>query len=343
MPTQQELVLGVDTHKDTNVAAVLDRLGRRLGVSTVPATDAGNQQLWRWASQFGTVTDAGVEGTGSYGYRLAWLLVSQGVRVWEVNRPDRARRRRRGKSDPVDAENAARAVLAGEATAVPKDRRGVVGQLRALLVARRSAVKARTQAFNQLHGLLVEADDALRHQLVPRRKAHFARACAAIAPTDGIHQALASLGRRWLALHQEATDLEHQVSTLVKLHAPKLVARHGVGALSAAQLLVTAGANPQRLGSDAALAALCGASPVEASSGKTVRHRLNRGGDRAANTALWMIAHVRLVHDPRTRAYAARRTAQGNSRKEILRLLKRYIVRELYPLIVEALTVNPAS
>lgn len=140
-------------------------------------------------------------------------------------------------------------------------------------MARRSAVKARTQAFNQLHGLLVEADDALRQQLVPRRKAHFARACAAIAPTDGFHLALASLGRRWLALHQEATDLEHQVTALVKLHAPKLVARHGVGALSAAQLLVTAGANPQRLRSDAALAALCGASPVEASSGKTVRHR----------------------------------------------------------------------
>jgi transposase len=343
MPTQQELVLGVDTHKDTNVAVVVDRLGRRLAVSSFPATDAGNQQLWRWASTFGTITDAGVEGTGSYGHRLAWLLVSQGMCVWEINRPDRARRRRRGKSDPVDAENAARAVLAGEATAVPKDRRGVVGQLRALLVARRSAVKARTQAFNQLHGLLVEADDALRQQLIPRRKAHFARACAAIAPTDGFHQALASLGRRWLALHQEIIDLEHQVTTLVKLHAPKLVARHGVGALSAAQLLVTAGANPQRLRSDAALAALCGASPVEASSGKTVRHRLNRGGDRAANTALWTIAHVRLVHDPRTRAYAARRTAQGNSRKEILRLLKRYIVRELYPLIVEALTVNPAS
>jgi len=343
---ENELVLGADTHKDVHVAVLLDRLGRRLAVADFPATDAGNQQLWRWATGFGTLLAAGVEGTGSYGHRLAQTLASHGVQVFEVNRPDRARRRRRGKSDPVDAENAARAVLAGEATAIPKARSGVVGQLRALLVTRRSAVKARTQAYNQIQGLLVEADDALRAQLAALRKAHFARACAALDATateadsdnDGIRQALASLGRRWLTLNDEATDLEAQITTLVKRHAPKLLARHGVGALSAAQLLVTAGANPTRLRSDAAFAALCGASPVDASSGKTTRQRLNRGGDRAANTALWMIAHVRLVHDPRTRDYAAKRTTTGNSRKEIIRLLKRYIARELFPLIIEALT-----
>jgi transposase len=341
---EDELVVGADTHKDVHVAVLLDRLGRRLAVASFPATDAGNQQLWCWAAGFGTLVAAGVEGTGSYGHRLARALAGHGVQVWEVNRPDRARRRRRGKSDPVDAENAARAVLASEATAVPKDRRGVVGQLRALLVTRRSAVKARTQAFNQIHGLLIEADDELRAQLATLRKARFARACADLdqranlANTEGIRRALASLGRRWLALNTEATDLEAQITALIRRHAPKLLARRGVGALSAAQLLVTAGANPTRLHSSAAFAALCGASPVDASSGKTTRRRLNRGGDRAANSALWMIAHVRLVHDPRSRDYAAKRTAAGNSRKEIIRLLKRYIARELFPLIIEALT-----
>jgi transposase len=138
------LVVGVDTHKDAHVAVVLDRLGRRLAMRESPATDAGNTQLAAWLAGLGQVTDAGVEGTGSYGYRLARLLADRGVRVWEVNCPDRSRRRRKGKSDPVDAENAARAVLAGEATAVPKDRRGLVGELRLLMLTRRSAVKART-------------------------------------------------------------------------------------------------------------------------------------------------------------------------------------------------------
>jgi transposase len=152
----------------------------------------------------------------------------------------------------------------------------------------------------------------------------------------GLSRALASLGRRWLALDQEARELEKQIITLVAAQAPGLLDRHGVGGISAAQLLVTAGANPGRLRGDAALAALCGASPIEASSGNTSRYRLNRGGDRAANNALWTIAHIRMISDPRTRAYAAKRTATGNSRKEIMRILQRYIARELYPLIIDA-------
>jgi transposase len=159
------LVVGVDTHKDVHVAAVLDRLGRRLAIRDFPATDAGNAQMARWLDSLGTVTDAGVEGTGSYGYRLARALTRHGVHVREINCPDRSRRRRRGKSDPVDAENAARAVLAGEATAVPKDRRGVIGELRMLVITRRSAVKARTQATNQIKAFLLDADDDLRHRL----------------------------------------------------------------------------------------------------------------------------------------------------------------------------------
>ena len=270
-------------------------------------------------------------------YRLARLLADRGMQVWEVNCPDRSRRRRKGKSDPVDAENAARAVLSGEAAAVPKDRRGFVGDLRLLVLTRRSAVKARTQASNQIKAFLVEADDELRAQLHGLRKARFGRACAALEPADGLRRALAALGRRWLALDTEARELEAQITALISAHAPVLLARHGVGAVTAAQLLITAGANADRLRGDAALAALCGASPVEASSGKTSRHRLNRGGDRAANNALWVIAHVRTISDPRTRAFVAKRTATGNSRREIMRMLQRYIARELYPLIIDAL------
>src|SRR5215472_10443735 len=332
-----DLVVGAGTHKDVHVAVVLDRLGRRLAVRGFAASDAGNAHMAGWLAGLGKVTDAGVEGTGSYGYRLAQLLARHGVQVWEVSCPDRSRRRRRGKSDPVDAANAARAVLAGEATAIPKDRQGFVGELRLLLLTRRSAVKARTQASNQIKTFLLDADDELRQQLGRLRKASFGRACAGLEPADPVRRAIASLGRRWLALNDEARDLERQLIALLKAHAPALLARHGVGPVTAAQLLVTAGGNPQRLHSEAALAAVCGASPVEASSGKTTRHRLNRGGDRAANNALWVIANVRLGSDPRTKDFLAKRTATGNSRKEIMRMLQRYIARELYPLIIDAL------
>ena len=202
---------------------------------------------------------------------------------------------------------------------------------------RRSAAKARTQTSNQIKAFLIEAGDELRASPQRLRKARFGRACAALEPGDGLSRALAALGRRWLALDAEARDLEKQITALLTAHAPRLLARHGVGAVTAAQLLITAGANPGRLRGDAALAALCGASPVQASSGKTSRYRLNRGGDRAASNAPWVIAHVRTISDPRTRAFVAKRTATGNSRKEIMRMLQRYAARELYPLIIDAL------
>jgi transposase len=186
------LVVGVDTHKDVHVAVVLDRLGRCLAVREFCTTDAGNAQLAEGLAGLGPVTDAGVEGTGSYGYRLARLLAEVGLRVWEINCPDRSRRRRKGKSDPVDAENAARAVLAGEATAIPKDRRGFVGELRLLLLTRRSAVKARTQASNQIKAFLLDADDALQARLHGLRKRRFGRACAALEPDDGLRRAVAA-------------------------------------------------------------------------------------------------------------------------------------------------------
>lgn len=256
----------------------------------------------------------------------------------EVNRPNRSLRRLRGKSDPVDAEVAARAVLSGEASAVPKDRDGPVGQLRALMVARRGAVKARTQTSNQIKALLVTCEDAVRGRLQGRRDGDLARCCGRLRATDGTRTALRSLGRRWLHLDEEARALQVEITAIVCSVAPRLILRPGVGVLSAAQLLITAGDNPSRLRNEAAFAALCGATPVDASSGKTTRKRLSRGGDRSANAALWMIAHVRMVRDPRTRDYAARRVQRGNTRKEILRILKRYIARELFPIVLESLS-----
>jgi transposase len=338
MSLDTQLTLGVDTHKDVNVAAILDAVGRKITAAGFPTTDRGNTALLTWAQQYGTVTRAGVEGTGSYGHRLARHLTDAGVQVIEVNRPDRSRRRRKGKSDPIDAESAARAVLSGDATAIPKDRSGPVGELRALLLARRSAIKVRTQSTNQLRALIHELKDGLRGDLDQRQAAHRAQACAMLSPTSGTHLALRTLGRRWLYVNEEIHELEHHLTALVKQAAPALLHRPGVGPITAAQLLVTAGDNPDRLRNEATFAALCGVSPIEHSSGKSERRRLNCGGDRAANSALWIIAHVRLVHDPRTRTYAAKRTALGNDRKDIIRRLKRYIAREIYRDIINALT-----
>lgn len=341
--TALQLVLGIDTHKHVHVVVVLDALGRFVAAESFLASDAGARRLLAWTATLGCVARAGVEGTGSYGYRLARILNDADIEVIEVARPDRARRRRRGKTDLVDAEAAARAVLARDATAIPKDRRGPVGELRGLVVARRSAVKARTQATNQLKALLLDCDDRIRRNLHGKNTRETVDRCARQRGNNGLHHALRSLARRWQCLDEETRDLDQHIAALVQCTAPALLQRPGVGALCAAQLLITAGDNPHRLRSEAAFAALCGASPVEASSGKTVRHRLNRGGDRAANNALWTIAHVRLVHDERTRTYGAKRTAVGDDRKEILRRLKRYIVRELHPLIIDALAPHRAT
>lgn len=335
------IILGVDTHKDVHVAVAVDAVGRRLGIASFPTDDAHHGDLWQWAAAFGPLTRAGVEGTGSYGYRLAQYLTGQGVTVFEVNRPNRAARRRRGKSDPVDAESAARAVLAGDATATPKTRTGPAGQLRALLVARRSATKSRTQAELQLRCLILELNDLQRANLDHRRTDHLTAACASLTGTDGTSLALAALAHRWQFLDEEVTANTAQIEALVRQAAPRLLAQPGIGPITAAQLLATAGDNPDRLRSEAAFAALCGVSPVQHSSGKTQRHRLNLGGDRAANSALWTIANNRLMHDTRTRDYAARRTTAGSSRKEVLRQLKRYIARQVFPEIRHALT-SPA-
>lgn len=330
-------VMGIDTHKLTHVAAIVDGLGRMQGTFAFAATDAGTAALLTWAAVNGAPHTAGVEGTGSYGYQLTRSLQGSAITVFEVNRPDRANRRRKGKSDPVDAEAAARAVLAGQATAVPKNREGAVGSLRALTIARNSAVKATTTASNQIKALLISADQELRDAMKVQSLLELATRASNLAPLDGQRLALGSLGRRWLQLHVEILQLDTMIRTIMRAIAPELLARPGIGIHTATQLLMTAGGNPERLRNDAAFAALCGVSPVQASSGQTHRHRLSRGGDRAANNALWTIANNRMIHDERTREFAAKRKATGDSRNDTLRVLKRYIARETFTLIRDAL------
>jgi transposase len=301
-----------------------------------PATSAGYARLLAWGQSLGEPVAWGVEGTGSYGAGLARFLTSHGQRVLEVNRPDRAARRRHGKSDPVDADAAARAVQAGEATGTPKAQDGTVEMVRALRVARQSAVKARTQTINTLKGLLVTAPAELREQLAGLTRTKLVRQAAALdpgtlaTPTAAATLALGGLARRCQHLDAEISLLTSTLDQLTATAAPTLRALLGVGLDSAAALLIAAGDNWQRLHSEAAFAALCGSSPVEASSGKTRRHRLNQGGDRQANAALHRIVIVRLRWHQPTRDYLARRTTEGKTRKEIIRCLKRYVAREVF-------------
>jgi transposase len=333
------VTVGVDTHKHVHVAAARDQLGRRLGVTIAPASRAGYGELLAWARGLGEVQAWGVEGTGSYGAGLVRFLAASGQRVLEVNRPDRATRRRRGKSDPVDADAAARAVQAGEATGIPKAQNGTVEMVRSLRVARQTAVKARTQAVNAIKALLVNAPTELRERLDGLSTTRLVRQAAALdpgevaTPTAACMLAVRSLAERYQQLGAEIQLLTGELDRLTLRHAPALRALLGVGPEVAAELLVCAGDNPARLGSEAAFAALCGTSPVEASSGKTRRHRLNRGGDRHANAALHRIVIVRLRWHQPTRDYLARRTAEGKTKKEILRCLKRYIAREVFAVL----------
>ena len=328
---------GVDTHGQTHHAAVLDELGRPLGDREFSTTPAGYDALVRWLAEHGDVRSVGVEGTGSYGAALTRQLQRGGVPVVEVNRPDRTARRAHGKSDPLDAYAAASAALAGTATCTPKARDGKVEAIRVLRVARSSAVKARTQTINQLKALLVTAPAELREQLRELSSAALLTACSRLRPGSDLTDpaqatktALRRLARRAQLLTSEITDADVELHALVQSAAPALLALHGVGPEVAGQLLVTAGDNLERLHSEAAFAHLCGVAPIPASSGRTRRHRLNRGGDRAANKALYTVVLGRLRHHEATRDYAARRTTEGLSKSEIMRCLKRYVAREIY-------------
>jgi transposase len=332
----RRITAGVDTHLDVHVAAALDEKGALLGVESFETTRDGYRRLLGWLSALGEVELIGVEGSGSYGAGLTRHLLGEGVRVVEVDRPNRQRRRRRGKSDPQDAITAARSAQSGEAAGDAKTRDGNVEAMRVLRVARNSARKARTQTLNQMRSLVSTAPESIRTELRNLTVYRLLECASAYRP--GTRQDLVSLtkfslrmlARRALALEVEVAELDAILEPLVQRTAPELVAQVGIGTECASALLVAAGDNPRRLRNEATFAHLCGASPLDASSGKHERHRLNRGGDRQANSALWRIVVTRMAHDPRTRHYIQRRMKQGLTKKEAFRCLKRYIAREVY-------------
>ncbi|WP_030340421.1 IS110 family transposase [Streptomyces sp. NRRL S-1022] len=342
-PARGEIVLGVDTHGEVHVAAVVSPLGKVVGTESFPATAAGYRRLLVWARKRGTVRRAGVEGTGTFGAGLSRYLLAQHVEVIEVNRPDRTARRLLGKSDPLDAQAAARAVLSGRARAQAKAGDGPVHSARMLKLAKDSAVKARTQAINQLKAVLVIADPALRERLPSLGNADLFHTCARLGLRDGegdddvvaqaTHMALRMLAERIEQLTGQIDELNQRITRLVERHAPQLLVPVGIGPDSAVTLLITMGDNPERLNTEASFAALCGVSPVEYSSGRRSTRRLNHGGDRQANAALHRIVFTRLRHDPRTQAYYERRTQEGKTRREIIRCLKRYAAREVFNLV----------
>jgi transposase len=327
---------GVDTHADVHVAAALDPIGGLLGVRQFPATAAGYADLLEWLGELGTVSLVGIEGTGSYGAGLARYMAGAGIRVVEVDRADRQDRHRQGKSDPLDAVSAARAAQSGRATGTPKGRDGAVEAIRALMVAKRSARNERTQAINQARALILTGPDDLRARFARHAPAALAAGLVALRPRPGdvpgyaTRIALRELGRRVQFLDAQLGRLDGLIIPLVTARAPGLLSLHGVGPDTAALLLIAAGDHPERLRSESAWAHLCAVAPIPASSGKTSRHRLNRGGNREANHALWRIVITRMSSHPATRAYVDRRSKEGLSKKEIIRCLKRYVAREVY-------------
>lgn len=329
---------GVDTHLDVHVAAALDHVGGLLGTAPFRTTPAGYQDLLSWLETFGKVSKVGVEGTGSYGAGLSNFLRRADVVVIEVDRPNRAKRRRSGKSDPIDAVEAARAALGGSASSIPKTRDGSVEAIRVLIVAKRSARAARTIALTQIRHLVITAPDGLRVQLKGLTIVNLVAETSRLRPARSgdpvmiaTKASLASLGRRVQSLDDELAELDVRIETLVRACAPELIALFGVGADTAAALLVAAGDNPERLHSEPAWAHLCGVAPRPAGSGHTSGHvRLDYAGDRQANAALWRIVMVRIAHDPETKAYFERKVKEGRPKREIIRLLKRYVAREVY-------------
>jgi len=332
------VVGGVDTHADVHVAAAVDGNGGVLGVESFPTDTAGYRSLADWLSGFGPVIRVGVEGTGSYGVGLSRHLHGLNIKVVEVDRANRQIRRRLGKSDPIDAVAAARAALSGSASVTPKTRDGAVEQIRVLLVARRSARAQRIATLNQLRHLVFTAPDEIRVRFKDRYKTGLVSEAAAMRPCKGngpivftTNVVIRGLARRVKHLNVEIRDIDEELERLIQETAPTLFALYGVGIDTAASLLVTAGDNPDRLHTERSWAHLCGVTPLPAGSGKTSgKVRLNRGGDRQANAALYRIVLTRMASDAETRNYVRRRRAEGLSTAEIMRCLKRYVARQTF-------------
>lgn len=346
-PAEVLLVAGIDTHKLTHHVAVLDHLGRCVADRQFDTTEAGYAELVDFLQAHGPIDRVGVEGTGSYGAGIARVLSSAGFVVVEVIRQNRQARRLRGKSDPIDAHQAALSVLAGTDTVVPKSADGRVESLRILMGERRSAVKARTQAINQIKSLLVTCPEPVRtaYRSLSGDKlvgvlARSRPRTSGSNPEDVARVSLKRLALRYSAMSTEITAIDEQLQALVRSVNPRLLTLNGVGAVTAAALLAAAGDNPERLASKGAFAALAGVAPIQASSGQRVRHRLSRGGNRHANNALHRIVLLRIRHrEPRTIAYFARRRSEGLTDRDIIRCLKRHIANEVYAALLDPFVV----
>lgn len=335
---------GVDTHKDTHHVAVVDAEGGVLADRQFTTSNAGTEALIGWLGQW-AIERVGVEQSGTYGSGLCVALLQAGYQVFDVNTPDLTVRAGRGKSDPIDAVMAAHAVRTGRATTIAKDRRGVIESIRFLQIARSSAVKARSAALTQIGSLAVVAPAELRERLGASNRQITAASLRLRPdkthlsdPTQATKLALRSIAQRIEALDAEIKTLDTELAVLVESVAPRLLERPQVGVQAAAQLLITAGQNPDRIGTDAAFARLTGVAPIPASSGKTNRMRLHRGGDRQANKVIHMIAVGRLRNYQPAIDYLARRTTDGLSKKDAIRAMKRLIARELHGALKADLT-----
>ena len=335
-PVSGKVTVGVDTHKHIHVAVVIDGLGTRLGDRPFSVDSGGYTQLEAWAGSFGPVEAFGIEGTGSYGAGLASVLRRRGHRIVEVNRGDRRARRANGESDTVDAAAAARAVLNGTATATPKFADGLAEMIRQIKIARDTARKARTTAVIALKTIVVNAPAELREQLDPLADKALIDRCVGFrpgeitSPTASAKHTLRALARRWLDLNTEIAGHDTILDDLTTQASPTLREGFGIGADTAAEMLIVLGDNPTRIHSEAAFAKLCGACPIPASSGQTNRYRLYRGGHRQANAALYRSVIVRMRFHQPTIDYVTRRTAEGLTKRDIIRCLKRFLAREIY-------------
>ena len=330
---------GVDTHSDTHTLALIDEYGRPLATQTFTADPTGYERLVAMIGDPDACLGVGVEGTNSYGAALARRLVEAGYDVHEVLRPKRSVRRRDGKSDPIDALAAAHSVLAGDGTSVPKSTDGWVEALRALNAERAQLVTAMTALSNSAKGLLTTAPEHIRERYRGLRTSIRMRRLAACRPSgntveQGMLVALKAAGKAWKALKEQADLLEKNMRLILEDHARPLLDIYCASTVTAATLAIVAGDNPERIRSEAAFAKLCGACPIPASSGKTNRHRLNKGGNRQGNSALHHIAIVRMRYHQPTRDYVNRKTGEGKGKMEIIRCLKRFIAREAYRALI---------
>jgi transposase len=334
---KEMVIIGVDTHKRFHSVAVITKTGRELACKSFDADGKGYKQALAWASGFGTVLRAGIEGTGSYGAGLCAYLKKYGIEAQDVYAPDKKRRHRQGKDDETDAFQAAQAALSLTRCATAKDRSGDVEAARLLEVAYAQAVKQHTANINALKAALLSLPSPMREQLEALGTTSLVKTCSAfriakctMESTDGVKYALRSLARMILSLETEMALLDKEVERYAKALAPTTVSLLGIGCHGAVKLLCAAGQNIERMKGESSFSMLCGTSPIPASSGDVYHRRLNRGGNRQANNALYVMAITRMRHCERTKTFIAKKMSEGKSKKDAIRALKRYLAREVF-------------